>query len=90
MVSNAWRSFLLQAVVATCAESASSFYNPYNTNLLRGFAVHPVYDDTGSGYIECGTRTVAFEPRRTGKIVGGSESPYGAYPWQVGLYFEKV
>ncbi|XP_068622149.1 trypsin-like [Battus philenor] len=33
--------------------------------------------------VQCGTRTVDFSPRRTGKIVGGSETPYGAYPWQV-------
>uniref|UniRef100_A0A336K7N4 Acrosin n=1 Tax=Culicoides sonorensis TaxID=179676 RepID=A0A336K7N4_CULSO len=32
---------------------------------------------------ECGTRVVNFDPLRKGKIVGGTSTPYGAYPWQV-------
>jgi Trypsin len=32
---------------------------------------------------DCGTRTVNFYGRRSPKIVGGTETPYGAYPWQV-------
>ncbi|XP_026471217.1 serine protease 33-like [Ctenocephalides felis] len=34
---------------------------------------------------ECGTRSVVYQPQRSGKIVGGHEPPYGAYPWQVGI-----
>lgn len=36
--------------------------------------------------VQCGTRTVDFNPRRKPKIVGGSEIPYGAFPWQVSTY----
>lgn len=32
---------------------------------------------------KCGTRIVKFQPLRSGKIIGGSETPYGAFPWQV-------
>lgn len=39
--------------------------------------------------IQCGTRTVDFNPRRTGKIVGGTETPYGAFPWQVSFFLTK-
>lgn len=31
----------------------------------------------------CGTRLVKFYPKRHGKIIGGNEAPYGAFPWQV-------
>ncbi|XP_022122405.2 trypsin-like [Pieris rapae] len=52
----------------------SSFSTSYfNQNLLP----KPVKEK-----VQCGTRTVDFTLRR-GKIVGGSEAPYGAFPWQV-------
>lgn len=44
----------------------------------------------GKDKVQCGTRTVEFNPRRTGKIVGGSETPYGAFPWQVNFFFNEV
>lgn len=31
----------------------------------------------------CGTRSVNFNPKRNGKIIGGNVAPYGAFPWQV-------
>lgn len=31
----------------------------------------------------CGTRSVHFNPKRNGKIIGGNTAPYGAFPWQV-------
>lgn len=31
----------------------------------------------------CGTRTIKFNPKRYGKIIGGHAVPYGSYPWQV-------
>ncbi|XP_041970619.1 tryptase-like [Aricia agestis] len=39
--------------------------------------------------VQCGTRTVDFTLRR-GKIVGGSEAPYGAFPWQVDIQMLDV
>lgn len=33
--------------------------------------------------LECGTRTIQFYPKRSGKIIGGNVAPYGAFPWQV-------
>ncbi|KAG7295693.1 hypothetical protein JYU34_021979 [Plutella xylostella] len=36
-----------------------------------------------SNKVQCGTRSVNFNPTRKAKIVGGSEIPYGAFPWQV-------
>lgn len=33
--------------------------------------------------MSCGSRTVAFDPHRNAKIVGGVAAPYGAFPWQV-------
>lgn len=56
--------------------SFSSNYNYFNPNLLS---------KPGKDKVQCGTRTVEFNPRR-GKIVGGSETPYGAFPWQVSAY----
>lgn len=31
----------------------------------------------------CGTRSVSFNPKRNGKIIGGNVAPYGAFPWQI-------
>lgn len=31
----------------------------------------------------CGTRSINFNPKRFGKIIGGYQAPYGSYPWQV-------
>lgn len=78
--------------------SVRCFYDPRigafvsDTNFVypqvMTYAVHPENDDSGSGFVECGTRTVDFQPRRSGKIVGGLESPYGAFPWQVYNFFK--
>lgn len=40
--------------------------------------------------VQCGTRTVDFNARRTGKIVGGTETPYGAFPWQVSTHLGSI
>ncbi|XP_053622053.1 trypsin-like isoform X1 [Plodia interpunctella] len=48
--------------------------NYFNQNFIKPEKNHKV---------QCGTRTVDFNPRRIGKIVGGTETPYGAFPWQV-------
>ncbi|XP_045458027.1 trypsin-like [Melitaea cinxia] len=50
----------------------SNSMNYFNQNLIK----------PGKEKVKCGTRTVDFTLRR-GKIVGGSEAPYGAFPWQV-------
>ncbi|CAG4948952.1 unnamed protein product [Parnassius apollo] len=58
------------------SKAFSSFsINYFNQNLVSR--------PGNSEKVQCGTRTVDFNPRRVGKIVGGSETPYGAYPWQV-------
>lgn len=57
------------------SKAFSSFStNYFNQNVLHG---------SGKQKVQCGTRTVDFNPRRTAKIVGGMETPYGAFPWQV-------
>lgn len=82
-------SFIVLSIDRISAKSVSNYYNDaYRQfdHLFRGkqeFPLHPFYDDAGVGFVECGTRTIPFELRRTGKIVGGAESPYGAFPWQV-------
>ncbi|XP_032525716.2 trypsin-like [Danaus plexippus] len=53
------------------SKSFSSFSNNYFNQLPKG-----------KEKVQCGTRTVDYTLRR-GKIVGGSEAPYGAFPWQV-------
>ncbi|OWR55276.1 putative adhesive serine protease, partial [Danaus plexippus plexippus] len=52
------------------SKSFSSFSNNYFNQLPKG-----------KEKVQCGTRTVDYTLRR-GKIVGGSEAPYGAFPWQ--------
>ncbi|XP_072948636.1 trypsin-like [Epargyreus clarus] len=52
--------------------------NYFNQNLVP----KPGKSEKGDK-VQCGTRTVDFNLKRTGKIVGGSETPYGAFPWQV-------
>ncbi|XP_075988797.1 trypsin-like [Anticarsia gemmatalis] len=56
--------------------------NYFNQNLVS----KPLKGDK----VKCGTRTVEFNPRRTGKIVGGTETPYGAFPWQVEIQMLDV
>ncbi|XP_050557909.1 trypsin-like [Spodoptera frugiperda] len=65
------------------SKSFSSFStNYFNQNLVP---------KPGKGEkVQCGTRTVDFNPRRTGKIVGGTETPYGAFPWQVEIQMLDV
>lgn len=43
-----------------------------------------------SNKVQCGTRSVNFNPTRKAKIVGGSEIPYGAFPWQVWFLFNLL
>ncbi|XP_063545579.1 serine protease 27-like [Cydia strobilella] len=58
------------------SKAFSSFSNSYfNQNLLQR--------PSKVNKVQCGTRTVDFNPRRMAKIVGGTETPYGAFPWQV-------
>ncbi|XP_066903437.1 trypsin-1 [Halyomorpha halys] len=52
-----------------------------------GFPKFPIENAYSGGH--CGARTVSHQPLRGGtggasaKIVGGTNAPYGAYPWQV-------
>lgn len=56
----------------------SKAFNSFSTNYFNQNSIQkPVKEK-----VQCGTRTVDFTLRR-GKIVGGSEAPYGAFPWQV-------
>lgn len=61
------------------SKSFSSFSSNYfNQNSV----VKPIKGEK----VLCGTRSVDFNPRRMGKIVGGTETPYGAFPWQVSRF----
>ncbi|XP_039752290.1 trypsin-like [Pararge aegeria] len=53
-------------------------FNSFSTNYFNQNSI----GKPGKEKVQCGTRTVDFTLRR-GKIVGGSEAPYGAFPWQV-------
>ncbi|KAG6454606.1 hypothetical protein O3G_MSEX008780 [Manduca sexta] len=65
------------------SKAFSSFSSNYfNQNILPS---------SGKGEkVQCGTRTVDFNPTRNGRIVGGTESPYGAFPWQVEIQMLDV
>jgi len=56
----------------------------FNNNDANGYDYN---QDTHVKKYECGTRYVRFHPQRMGKIVGGVVVPYGAYPWQVCLFY---
>ncbi|XP_045508662.1 trypsin-like [Colias croceus] len=56
----------------------SKAFNSFSTSYFNNNYV----SRPGKEKVQCGTRTVDFNLRR-GKIVGGSEAPYGAFPWQV-------
>lgn len=45
--------------------------------------VHEFYQSQRQSSNMCGTRSVTFNPKRFGKIIGGYQAPYGSYPWQV-------
>lgn len=56
----------------------------YHSNFSSLFADQQVHIDRINNVdSDCGRRTVKHYPRRSGKIIGGSVAPYGAYPWQV-------
>lgn len=56
----------------------SKAFNSFSTNYFNQNSIKD------KEKVQCGTRTVDFTLRR-GKIVGGSEAPYGAFPWQVSI-----
>lgn len=61
------------------SKAFTSFSTSYfNQNIVHTQNLKPEKDK-----VMCGTRMVDFNPRRTAKIVGGAETPYGAFPWQV-------
>lgn len=55
----------------------------FSTNYFNQNVVSDSGKGGGKERVQCGTRTVDFNPRRSGKVVGGAEPPYGAFPWQV-------
>ncbi|XP_026735122.1 trypsin-like [Trichoplusia ni] len=65
------------------SKSFSSFSSNY-------FNQNSVVKPSKGEKVLCGTRSVDFNPRRMGKIVGGTETPYGAFPWQVEIQMLDV
>ncbi|XP_063836446.1 trypsin-like [Ostrinia nubilalis] len=65
----------------------SKAFSSFSTNY---FNQNSIKNPDKTEKVQCGTRTVDFNPRRTGKIVGGTETPYGAFPWQVEIQMLNV
>jgi hypothetical protein len=70
-------------LISTAGKVLADRHDLHYNRIKQDFRLHPAYDEAGVGFVECGTRIVGFESKRSAKIVGGMETPYGAYPWQV-------